>query len=92
MSQPEIEMADVQIILQSDWAARHREAVESLKSLGVQIEDINEDEGEIEGVVSIDKIGAIKKLEFVAYVRTVFRYEDEENDTDSDDDGGFQQL
>ena len=68
------------------------EHLAALKALGVQIEDVNEEEGEIEGVVPIDKIGAIKKLDCVAYVRTVFRYEDEEDDAGSDDDGGFQQL
>jgi hypothetical protein len=91
MSQPEIEMADVQIILQADWQDRMAQAVELLKGAGVQIEDVNEEEGEVEGVVPSDKIAALRKLEPVAYVRTVFRYEDEESESDDDEDG-FEQL
>jgi hypothetical protein len=89
MSQPEIEMADVQIILKSEWQSRHQEAAKQLEALGMFIEGANEDAGEIEGVISIDKLAALKKLDFVAYVRTVFKY-DEERDTEEsgpDEDG-----
>lgn len=92
MSQPEMQMADVQIILRAEWQDRHAEALAILKAAGLEVEEVNEADGEIEGVVPASRIAELKRLDFVAYIRTVFRYGDEENDGDSDEDGGFQQL
>lgn len=80
MSQPEMEMADVQITLKDGWHARQGEAIKQLESAGMQILGANDAETELEGVIPTDKLPVLKKLECVAYVRTVFKYEDEDDD------------
>jgi hypothetical protein len=86
MSNPDIEMADVQITLKNGWQSRQGEAIKQLESAGMQILGSNEAETELEGVIAVDKLPSLKKLECVAYVRTLFKYEDEDDD-EPDPDG-----
>ena len=49
-------------------------AVESLKKLGLQVCNVNNDEGVIEGSIDTAKVHDLKTVPGVCYVRSVFTY------------------
>ena len=48
--------------------------VEQLKSAGVDVSNVNDDEDVIEGTVESQKLKAVGKVPGVEYVRTVYTY------------------
>jgi hypothetical protein len=68
------EISDITIVIRTPFADDLRPVVARLKALGVEIEDINEDEGVIEGNVLAAKVAEIQKLPCVQSVRIDFTY------------------
>ena len=50
------------------------EAVNQLKSAGVEVREVNEDQSVVEGSVDNSKIHALEKMDCVDYVRVAFTY------------------
>jgi hypothetical protein len=78
MNHREIEMSDVIVVLEELDDAATQAAVAALKLLGMCVESIDNDNSVVEGCVETCKIGDIKKIEHVRYIRNVFNYEAEQ--------------
>lgn len=78
MEPTEIEMSDVLVVLNSAWEDRIDQIVSTLRSMGMEIDGVDREDGVIEGTVSSDKLAGIKNLKGVDYVRSVFNYVAEE--------------
>lgn len=88
-SQGETEMSDVVVILEEEPGMTIQQAAQKLKELGVMVTDIDEDNEVIEATVETQRIGELKKLSFVKYVRDVFNWakESEQEEGEVDDAG-----
>ncbi len=67
-------MSDVTIVLDARFAGKHVEAVEQLKISGLEVTEIDEDQGVVEGTVETCKIAELQKMDCVDYVRVEFTY------------------
>ena len=68
-------MADVLIVLDPSCAERHLDdTLAAIKAAGVEIEDVNREEGVVEGVVDASRVSDIQHMPGVNYVRTEYRY------------------
>ncbi|HUB23833.1 MAG TPA: hypothetical protein VL992_00290 [Tepidisphaeraceae bacterium] len=74
MADPEVEMTDIVVVLDDSTGAKLDELVASLKQAGVQIDDVDQDNGVVEGSVQTAKVKSIEKIPNVKYVRGVFNY------------------
>lgn len=67
-------ITDVVVILDGKWTDKIPQAAEMLKNAGMNIDQIDEDNGVAEGSIDAYKVHALQKLECVDYVRRVFTY------------------
>ena len=68
------ELSDVVVVLSDDPALNVAEAVNSLKSAGLSVSDIDEADRVVEGTIASEKAKGLEKLPNVKYVRNVFTY------------------
>lgn len=89
MANNESEMSDVVVVLEEQPGITLDQAAERLSGLGFVVANIDRENDVIEGAVHSEKIGELKKLPFVKYVRDVFDWfsEQEEEEEDVDDAG-----
>ena len=80
MPAQDIAVSDILIIIDPKYDGRISDIVANLKSAGVEVSNVNEDEGVIEGTVAAAKIPQVRKIDGVDYVRTVFTYIDHQPD------------
>jgi hypothetical protein len=74
MEQPEAEMADVVVILADPLPVSLEEAIGRLKSSGLAITDVDDENGTIEGTILSIQLTSLTSHVFVQYVRKVFEY------------------
>lgn len=84
------EMSDVVVIVNDAYKERLEAAIAALTDAGLKISDVDRDEGTIEGTLDVGRVGDVKKLDCVEYVRTVMTYiadfpPGDPRDQDSDD-------
>jgi hypothetical protein len=74
MNHHDAEITDVVIVLEGQSAAHIDESIAKFKSLGLEVVDVNPEEGVIEGNIDTARVGELKKVPGVSYVRSVFTY------------------
>ena len=74
MNHHDADIADVIIVLADQGQQAVDGAVNHLKEFGLEVVDVNVDEGVIEGSCDANKVGELKKVPGVNYVRSVFTY------------------
>jgi hypothetical protein len=67
-------MSDIVVVV-DDTVSDFDALAEQLKQIGVTIEEIDHDNGVIEGTVIATQVTTIQKINGVKYVRSVFTYE-----------------
>jgi hypothetical protein len=77
---PESEMLDIVVMLDVTSPTEMATAVEGLKQAGLQVVNVNNDEGVVEGTIPAEKYAALRKAPKVKYVRDRFRYMTREED------------
>jgi hypothetical protein len=85
MARHEEEISDIVVVLEESVTHKIEELVLTIKSAGVCVESIDNDNGVIEGTVPSGKLKSIQAIPGVKYVRDVFNYlaeECDEGDTD----------
>jgi hypothetical protein len=68
-------MSEVVVVLDKAYEDKLAEAVEKLKSLGMEVCSADDDNSVVEGQVETCKIHEMEKLDCVDYVRRVFSYD-----------------
>ena len=74
MNHHDAEITDVVVVLDCKEQDPIDKAVEQLKGLGMEVVDVNVDEGVIEGSIESARVHDIKSVQGVCYVRSVFTY------------------
>ena len=74
MNHHDAEMTDVVVVLDGQGQQSVEQAIERLKALGLEITDVQNDEGVVEGSIDSCKVPALKTVPGVCYVRSVFSY------------------
>jgi hypothetical protein len=74
MSHRDAEITEVVVVISQPWAEKLTEAVEKLKSAGLDVFSVDEDESVINGAIETYKLAALQKIDAVNYVRTVETY------------------
>lgn len=67
-------MSEVVIVIDDAHSDDLPATVERLKKAGVEVSNINNSDGIVEGLVETSQIKAVDEMEGVDYVRTVFTY------------------
>jgi hypothetical protein len=74
MNHHDAEITDVIVVL-DDAASREVDAsVKLLASAGLNVSDVNKEEGVVEGSIAADKVHQLNAVQGVRYVRNVFTY------------------
>lgn len=74
MENQESEVSDIVVIINKECADKIDETVDALKRLEMQIENIDHENGVIEGTLVADKVAPVRKWPCVSYVRVEFTY------------------
>jgi hypothetical protein len=67
-------LSDVMVTLDRRWEDKLSDAVERLKTAGLEIRNTDDDRSVVEGTIDVCKVHDLEKLDCVDYVRTVFTY------------------
>jgi ACT domain-containing protein len=67
-------VSDVTIVIDARYGDKINAVVDDLKKMGVQVSEMDNDQGVIEGTVETFKVAEIQKLDSVDYVRVDFTY------------------
>jgi hypothetical protein len=67
-------MSEVTVILRQEACRDIQAQTAQLKAMGMEISDVDEDLGVIEGTIASDKLGAIAQLPWVETARCDFTY------------------
>jgi hypothetical protein len=91
MEHQDDELSDVVVVLVDEPGMTTQAAAEQLKPLGLQISNVDEENGVVEGTIEAAKVKSLQTPAFVKYVRTVFNYiadypPGDPRNRDSDDD------
>lgn len=74
MNHHDAEITDVVVVLDGKGQKPIDDAVGQLKSLGMEVVDVNAEEGVIEGSIDSARVSDLKTVVGVCYVRSVFTY------------------
>ena len=74
MNHHDAEIADVIIVLSGQGQQEVDAATAKLKEFGLEVVDVNADEGVIEGSCDANQVHHLKAVPGVSYVRSVFTY------------------
>jgi len=84
MPPKESELSDIIVVIEDDVS--HADAlVKRLQEAGVEVDQVDSENGVVEGTVSTSKIKEIQGIPGVKYVRNVFTYIAEEGCDDEDE-------
>jgi len=84
MPPKESELSDIIVVIEDDVS--HTDAlVKRLQDAGVEVDQVDSENGVVEGTVSTSKIKEIQGIPGVKYVRNVFTYVAEEECDDEDE-------
>jgi hypothetical protein len=68
------EITEVVVVLDKRWEDKLQDAVQQLKTIGMEIYSADDDNSVVEGAVESCHVHEIEKLECVDYVRKVMTY------------------
>lgn len=68
------EMADVVVTIHDAWADKIDEAVQHMAEIGLNVTDIDRDNGVVEGSAEVHVLPSLQRLDAVAYVRKTLEY------------------
>ena len=85
MENQDDELSDVVVVLVDEPGMTTQAAAEKLKPLGLDVSNVDEENGVVEGTIETAKVKSLENLEFVKYVRKVFDYVTESGDADKDE-------
>ena len=74
MSHQDAYLSDVVVVITDDAGQKIDETVDRLKSEGLEVQNVNKDQGVIEGCCPVSKVKTLDHLPGVSYVRSVFTY------------------
>jgi len=74
MNHHDAEITDVLVVMDDDAQKSMDPIVARLKELGLEIVEVNAEEGVIEGSIDSSKVAQLKTVPGVSYVRSVFTY------------------
>jgi hypothetical protein len=74
MAHHDAEISEVVVVLRACEGAQFVESVRKLEALGLEVDEIIEDECVVNGEIETSKVAALQKLENVSAVRTVMTY------------------
>lgn len=74
MNHHDAEITEVVVVLDCKGEQSVSQSVEKLKEMGLQVFDINNEEGVVEGCIDSARVHEIKSVPGVCYVRSVFSY------------------
>ena len=74
MSHQDAYISDVVVVVTDDAGQKLDETIDRLKSEGLEVQNVNKDQGVIEGSCPVSKVKTIDHLPGVSYVRSVFTY------------------
>ena len=74
MNHHDADIAEVIVVLAEQGQAPVDSAVTKLKGCGLEVVDVNVEEGVVEGSCDASKVSDLKKVPGVSYVRSVFTY------------------
>ena len=67
-------VSDIVVVLDKAYEDRLGDAVEILKSAGMEVRNADDDNSVVEGTIEDSRVHDLAKLECVDYVRKVFTY------------------
>ncbi len=68
-------ISEIVVVLDKRWEEKLAEAVEILKSAGMEVCNADDDLSVVDGQIETYKVHALEKLDCVDYVRKVFSYD-----------------
>lgn len=74
MLQRQEEVADVDVVLKADYPGGNEAAIKALRAAGLQVNDVDDADGVVEGTIPADRLADIQRLPCVADVRDIFTY------------------
>ena len=74
MEHQDAEVSDVYIVLKPECAEKLDETAGTLKKMGMDVDQVDADNGVVEGTIVADKVAEIRKWPCVEYVRVEFTY------------------
>jgi hypothetical protein len=75
MDHNDAEMADIVVVMDDGGdAAKLDSLAAALRGMGITVEEVDHDNGVIEGTSKSEQVAAIQKIPGVKYVRKVFEY------------------
>lgn len=74
MAHYDAEISQVVVVLQASKDCRLEESVQKLQSIGLEVDDIVEEDCVVNGEIETYKIADLQKLDCVTTVRTVMTY------------------
>jgi hypothetical protein len=74
MNHHDAEITEVVVVLDCKGEQAVNEALGKLKEMGLQVSNINSNEGVIEGCIDASRVHDLKLVSGVCYVRSVFSY------------------
>jgi hypothetical protein len=74
MSYRDAELTDVVVVLEDLTTQQTEEVVKQLKTFGLDVASVNDDQSIVEGTIESHKVHDLKSVEKVRYVRSVMTY------------------
>ncbi|HTL28553.1 MAG TPA: hypothetical protein VL282_05015 [Tepidisphaeraceae bacterium] len=74
MSHQDAYVSDIVVVITDDAGHQLDDTIDRLKAEGLQVQNVNKDQGVIEGSCPASKVKTIDHLPGVSYVRSVFTY------------------
>src|SRR5580658_3782837 len=71
MGKDEKELSDVVIVLVEEIGMTIHDAARKLTEVGLIVSEVDEEEAIVEGTIETEKVGGLKEMVFVKYVRNV---------------------
>jgi 4-hydroxy-3-methylbut-2-enyl diphosphate reductase IspH len=84
MPEQETELSDIVVVMEDD-SSNSSALVKLLKDAGVDVDQVDEENGVVEGTILTSKLKAIGSIPGVKYVRNVFTYIAEEGGDEQDE-------
>ena len=74
MLQRQEEVADVDVVLKADYPGGNGAAIAELRACGLQVSNVDDADGVVEGTIAADRLRDLQRLPCVADLRDVFTY------------------
>jgi|HubBroStandDraft_6_1064221.scaffolds.fasta_scaffold979907_1 hypothetical protein len=74
MEHRDAELSDIEVVLEELLGITPEQAAEKLKTAGLCLSNVDQENCIIEGTIDACKVNSLKEIDFVKYVRVVFTY------------------